>query len=70
MSEHRVRLSTEDIELIVRALSARAAMTKGPRRHRIERLTARLAEGGRGNPKWRLDEQGQTHESDLDDDGE
>jgi len=43
-------------------------MTRGLRRHRIERLAARLAEGGRGNPKWRLEEFGQTHEEDLDDD--
>jgi hypothetical protein len=70
MSEHRVRLSTEDIELIVRALRARAAMTTGLRRHRVERLAERLAEGGRGNPKWRLAEDTQTHEEDLDDEGE
>jgi hypothetical protein len=66
MAQHRVRLSTEDAELIVRALTARAAMTRGLRRHRVERLAERLAEGGRGNPKWRLDEETQTHEEDLD----
>lgn len=37
-------------------------MTSGMRRHRIERLAARLAEGGRGNPKLRLGEYEQTHE--------
>lgn len=43
-------------------------MTRGLRRHRIERLAERLAEGGRGNPKWRLSELGQTHEDELDPD--
>jgi hypothetical protein len=38
------------------------------RRHRIERLAARLDQGLPGNPKWRLDEFGQTHEEDLDPD--
>jgi hypothetical protein len=70
MAEHRVRLSTEDVELIVRALRARAAMTRGLRRHRVERLAERLAEGGRGNPKWRLDEETQTHEDELEDEDE
>lgn len=42
-------------------------MTRSLRRHRIERLATRLAEGGRGNPKWRLDEYGQTHEDALED---
>jgi CRP-like cAMP-binding protein len=67
MGEHRVRLTDEDIELIVRSLRARAAMTKGLRRHRVERLADRLAEMSRGNPKWRLEEYSQTHEENLDD---
>jgi hypothetical protein len=66
MGDHRLRLSDDDVELIVRALRARAAMTRGLRRHRVERLAERLAEGGSGNPKWRLDEETQTHEEDLD----
>jgi hypothetical protein len=66
MGDRRIRLTDEDIALIVSALRARAAMTRGLRRHRIERLATRLDEGGRGNPKWRLDELGQTHEDDLD----
>jgi len=41
-------------------------MTRGLRRHRVERLAERLADCERGNPKWRLDEEGQTHEEDLD----
>jgi len=66
MSDHRLRLSDEDIALIVSALRARAAMTKGMRRHRVERLAERLADCERGNPKWRLDEFGQMHEEDMD----
>jgi len=67
MKDKRVRLSTEDTDLIVAALKARAAMTRGVRRHRIERLAARLAEGTRGNPKLTLGEYEQTHEEDLED---
>lgn len=62
-----MRLNDADIDLIVASLKSRAAMTTGLRRHRIERLAARLAEGGRGNPRWRLDDEGQTHEEELDD---
>ncbi len=65
MRDKRVRLTPDDIALICAALRARAAMATGLRRHRIDRLTARLAEGTRGNPKWILDELGQTHEEDL-----
>jgi hypothetical protein len=65
MSDHRVRLTDEDIALIVSALKARAAMTRGTRRHRVERLASRLAEGVRGNPKFILGEYEQTHESEL-----
>jgi len=36
------------------------------RRHRVERLYERLAEGGKGNPRWRLGEYEQTHEEELD----
>jgi len=61
MKERRVRLTDEDIALIVGALRARVAMTSGARRHDILRLAARLSEGGRGNPKWRLDADSQTH---------
>ena len=52
--------------LIVSALRARAAMTSGLRRHRIERLATRLAECERGNPKFSLGELEQTHEDRLD----
>jgi hypothetical protein len=68
MKDRRVRLSTEDTDLIVSALRARAAMAKGMRRHRIERLAERLADPGRGNPKLRFSEDTQAHEEDLDDD--
>lgn len=66
MADHRIRLSDDDLTLIVRSLRARAAMTKGLRRHRVERLAERLAEGVRGNPKWIHSEDGQTHEDELD----
>jgi hypothetical protein len=66
VKDKRVRLTPEDIDLIVAALKARAAMTTGVRRHRIERLSARLAEGTRGNPKLTLGEYEQTHEDELD----
>jgi hypothetical protein len=67
VSDHRVRLSTEDVLLIVSALRARAAMTTGLRRHRVERLAERLAHGERGNPRWTLDEERQIHEDELED---
>jgi len=66
MSDHRVRLTDEDIALIIAALRARAAMARGPRAHRIWRLADRLGEMHRGNPKWMIDLYGQTHEEDLD----
>ena len=66
MADHRIRLSDEDLALIIAALRSRAAMTRGLRRHRVERLVERLADGQRGNPKWVLTEDSQTHEEDLD----
>ena len=66
MGDHRIRLSDDDLALIVAALNARAAMAGPMRRHRIERLSTRLAEGGRGNPKWRIGDDEQTHEDSLD----
>jgi hypothetical protein len=68
MTSHRILLADEDIALIVAALKARRAMSRGLREHRIDRLIARLSEGKRGNPKWIIDEYGQTHEDELDDD--
>lgn len=64
--DHRIRLTDEDIVLIVAALRARRAMSRAAREHRIDRLIERLADLARGNPKWRLDEEGQTHEEELD----
>jgi hypothetical protein len=69
VSDHRIRLTDDDLALIVAALKARAAMAGPMRRHRIERLADRLAEGQRGNPKWLLGEYEQTHEEELDDAG-
>lgn len=67
MGDHRVRLSDDDLVLIVAALRARAAMTRGLRAHRVARLAARLAESSRGNPKFSLGEEEQTHEEDIED---
>jgi len=68
MGDHRIRLSNEDIALIVSALRARAAMTTRLRRHRVERLVARLSECSPGNPKLSLGEGEQTHEDELEED--
>ncbi len=54
MQEHRIRLNDYDLELIVASLRARAAMTRGVRRHHLERLAERLADPGRGNPQLRF----------------
>jgi hypothetical protein len=40
-------------------------MTTKLRRHRVERLIQRLESPERGNPRWRLEELSQTHESEL-----
>lgn len=66
MNDHRVRLNDEDIALVVAALRARAAMAGPMRRHRIDRLADRLSDLAPGNPKWRIDEMGQEHEENLD----
>jgi hypothetical protein len=66
MADHRIRLSDEDIALIIAALRARRAMSAGLREHRIDRLMTRLGEGKRGNPKLTLGELEQTHEDELD----
>jgi hypothetical protein len=68
--DHRIRLSDDDIELIVAALRSRAAMTHGVRKHRLERLVTRLSEGARGNPKLTLGKYEQTHENNLSGDDE
>jgi hypothetical protein len=70
MTDHRIRLSDEDLVLVIAALRARLAMARNLRAHRIQRLVARLSEGGRGNPKFMLGEYEQTHEDDLDDESE
>lgn len=67
MNYIRPRLTAEDLDLILAALRARAAMSGPLRRHRIERLVERLGEPVRGNPKWRHTEYTQTHEDELED---
>ena len=64
-----MRLSDDDLSLIVAALRSRAAMTGGMRRHRVERLADRLSDMAPGNPIWRIDD-GQVQEHLLDDGGE
>lgn len=66
MSDHRIRLTDDDLRIVVAALSARAAMTRGLRRHRIERLVTRLSDAAPGNPRLRFDDFGQTQEDELD----
>lgn len=53
-NDHRVRLTDSDLDLIVAALRARAAMTRGKRREQLEYLALRLAEMAPGNPNWVL----------------
>lgn len=65
MPDHRVRLSDEDLDLIVAALRARAAMARGLRLHRVERLASRLADLAPGNPQWRIDADEQLREDRL-----
>ena len=65
MTDHRIRLTDDDIDLIVAALKARRAMAHGLREHRVDRLVARLSEMSRGNPKLSLGEFEQTHEDEL-----
>jgi hypothetical protein len=62
MKDHRVRLTDQDVALIVASLAARAAMTTGLRRHRVFRLMSRLNEMTPGNPQWLLGELEQLHE--------
>lgn len=66
MNDHRIRLTDDDLVLIVASLKSRAAMTTALRRHRLLRLAERLAVASRGNPKLRFGEIEQTHEDELD----
>lgn len=63
MADHRIRLTDQDVALIVAALKARRAMTESVRQHHVDRLIARLSEGTRGNPRWIIDEEGQLWEN-------
>lgn len=54
MKAHRIRLTDEELAMIVAALSARMAMSKGIRLIKMTRLRERLAESSPGNPGWRL----------------
>ena len=50
MAEHRVRLTDEDVALIVSALRARTAGISGKRRRRTIWLAGRLENMSPGNP--------------------
>lgn len=54
MPQHRIRLDDSEVDLIIAALRARLAMTRGPRREKLERLLERLEDSGVGNPAWRF----------------
>lgn len=60
MADHRIRLTDEDITLITSALASRWAGSGEERKIHIERLIARLSDGGAGNPSWRLGEMSTT----------
>lgn len=66
MKDHRIRLTDDDLSLIIAALRAREAMTTKLRRHHVRRLIERLDQVSPGNPKWLISEEGQTHEDELD----
>lgn len=63
MQSHRIRLTDLDIEVIVSALRARAAMLSGERAHHSARLKERLAECTPGNPQMILGRASQRHET-------
>ena len=64
VKQYRIRLTDDELSLIVASLRARAAMTRGDRRHMVERLAERLAEVAPGNPMWRFSEETQIREED------
>jgi len=68
--DHRIRLTDQDVALILAALRARRAMARELREHHIDRLIARLAEMAPGNPKLVHGEYEQTHEDELEEDGD
>lgn len=54
MKDHRIRLTDQQLSLVVSALRARLAMQRGARRLASAQLIERLEEGGRGNPAFRF----------------
>lgn len=55
MADHRIRLSDSDIAIIVAALQHSYRVHSARRAARMLALAERLAEGGRGNPRWRFE---------------
>ena len=66
MKEHRIRLTDDDLALIVASLAARRAMSRAVRRERIDALVERLSECARGNPAFRRVLQHERDESLMD----
>jgi hypothetical protein len=54
VSDHRVRLTDEDLDLICACLAARLAMAGPARARAIRKLGLRLADTAPGNPAWRF----------------
>jgi hypothetical protein len=54
VKDHRVRLTDDDLDLIVSALKARVAMAGPERAARIGRLVHRLTERVPGNPDFTI----------------
>jgi len=61
MTDHRIRLTDDDIVLIVASLQARRASSGETRQHEIDRLVTRLCHGRPGNPKLIFDAESQEH---------
>jgi hypothetical protein len=54
MTDHRVRLDDEELQLVVSSLRARAAGLGFQRKLHVLRLADRLDIGQPGNPNWHL----------------
>lgn len=61
VKQYRIRLTTDDLDLIVAALSARYAGLSAVRRYHARELMRRLAEPEPGNPRWRFGVDGEAY---------
>lgn len=55
VKDHRIRLSDDELDIVLRSLRARAAGLRGDGQLKLLRLAARLDNGRPGNPDWVLD---------------